>query len=626
MRVNTPESDGTAALKVLVPFKVVPSPESMQFQPGLNRIVRTGVVNLLNPLDRCALQMAVGVRARSGGEVVAVTMGPPEISSVLDDVAALGVDRIVHLCDPVFAGADTLATARALAQVARAEQADLVVCGRSAMDGGTAQTPAQVAEFLGVPFAGGVVEAGVDGSHVEVVEEHDDGDRIRRVGLPAVLGVEGFTPAEGARGTGLAGSGSAGGSPVEVWDAQRLGGDDAGYGIRGSRTYVQQVTDIGLTRPCRRVSPAEALAMIDEAAGAFGSPSSVRAPVGATAPDGPVLWVVAEGHGRDLHPTSLEGVACAAAVSESLGASVVAVVLTDEPADETRRLAVSGADRVLVGRSTELAGQPPEVMAAALAQMAPALSPTAVIAPWTRGGRNYLPRLAARLGLGLTGDFVGLDTSPHPAGGERMDLVWLKPAWSGSALARVVARTVPSLGTLRPGAVRSLSPSGRIPCGVQEIILDSESLRLAAGGTVTMGAPTGVSGEHADSQGANIETASVVLCIGGRVDRGAAEALREQAVRRGWAFGGTPEAVEGGLVAARAEISLVKRSISPPVFVGVGLADISSLAPARNAGLVVVVGADGGLAGCCDASVALEPSGFASCLSAEQLAAPSLAD
>ena len=624
--MTTPEPGGTTALKVLVPFKVVPSPDSVQFQPGLNRIVRTGVTNLLNPLDRCALQMAVGIRACSGGEVVAVTMGPPEISSVLDDVAALGVDRIVHLCDPVFAGADTLATARALAQVARVEQADVVVCGRSAMDGGTAQTPAQVAEFLGVPFAGGVVEARVDGRQAEVVEEHDDGDRICRVGLPAVLSVESFTPAGSAAGTGLAGIASAGGSRVELWDAERLGGDGADYGIRGSRTYVQQVTDIGLTRTCRGVEPAEAVALIDEAAGSFGALSGDRAPVGGSAPDVPVLWVVAEGHGRDLHPTSLEGVACAAAVSEALGASVVGVVLTDDPGDETRRLAVSGADRVLVGRSAELAGQPPEVMLAALAQMVPALSPTAVIAPWSSRGRNYLPRLAARLGLGLTGDFVGLDTSPHPAGGDRMDLVWLKPAWSGSALARVVARTVPSLGTLRPGAVRPLSPRGRIPCDVQEILLDEGSLDQAARGAVTSGATTRAPGEHADAQGANIETASVVLCIGERVDRGAAEALREQATRRGWAFGGTPAAVEGGLVAARAEISLVKRSISPPVFIGVGLADVSDLAPARNAGLMVVVDADGALAGCCDASVALEPSGFASWLAAEQPAAGTLAD
>lgn len=605
-------------MKVLVPFKVVPSPDTVRFQPGLNRIVREGVTNVLNPPDLAALHAALGLRARLGGEVVAVTMGPPEISPMLDQVAALGVDRVVHLCDPRFAGADTLATSRALAQVARAEQAGLLVFGRSAIDGGTAQTPAQVAELLGLPFLDSVVEIRGDDSQVDAVQEHDEGDRLCQIPIPAVLSVEIDGAFHNPGDPAPVEVGHAVSGPViERWDAERLGGDDADYGIRGSRTYVQRVDDAGRARECRLLDAAEALGLVAEATGERATTRRDRSrPVdGNGTGDRPVIWVVAEHYRGRLHPTSLEGLACAAQVSEALGASAVAVVLTDEPGEEVHQLATSGADLVLVGRAAQLAGQPPEVMLAALAQIVPALSPTAVMAPWSSRGRHYLPRLAARLGLGLTGDFVGLDTSPHPSGDGRLDLVWLKPAWSGNALARVVARTVPSLGTLRPGAVRPLSPSPAGPCSIEEIDLDPEPLRYATRRAVAVSQPD-------EAPPVSVETATVVLCIGERVGTTAARELREQAALQGWAFAGTPAAVQRGLVPARSEISLVKRSISPPVFIGVGLGGGEDLAAVRNAGLVVTVGSEGFRAADTDVLVEMDPQGFAACLARAPSAPP----
>jgi hypothetical protein len=150
-------------------------------------------------------------------------------------------------------------------------------------------------------------------------------------------------------------------------------------------------------------------------------------------------------------------------VAARLGATVTAVVLAGSAGGAPALLAAAGAGRVLVAEHPLLATYAPETYARALAALVAQRAPFAVLGGWTSRGRDFLPRVAARLAAGMTGDVVGLDVDPHPGDPSTLDLVWLKPAWSGTALARVVARTVPSFGTLRPGAVHE--SSGRLSAG-----------------------------------------------------------------------------------------------------------------------------------------------------------------
>src|SRR5579863_6478877 len=132
---------------------MVPKQEDVRFVAGINRIEREGVACETNPLDRHALRVSVSL-ARSAGpgaSVVAFTMGPPHASLVLDEALAHGADGAVHLLDMRFAGADTLATARAFARLVERERPDLVVLGRFATDGATAQVAPQLAALAGLP-------------------------------------------------------------------------------------------------------------------------------------------------------------------------------------------------------------------------------------------------------------------------------------------------------------------------------------------------------------------------------------------------------------------------------------------------------------------------------------------
>jgi hypothetical protein len=122
-----------AAMRFVVCVKYVPVLSQLRFDPETRRLVRDGVRGEPSSFDLRALLAAVALRATHGGEVIAVTMGPPAARDALVHCLALGADRGVHLCDPGLAGSDTLATARALAAVMRREQPDLVLLGRSSV-------------------------------------------------------------------------------------------------------------------------------------------------------------------------------------------------------------------------------------------------------------------------------------------------------------------------------------------------------------------------------------------------------------------------------------------------------------------------------------------------------------
>src|SRR6185312_6617811 len=145
--------DDAQPLKMIVCLKQVPLLSALRFDPATRRLVREGVPLEINELDVYALTAAIRLREQHGGEVVALTMGPPQARSALATALAMGANRAIHLNDRAFGGSDTLATARALATAIRAEQADLIFCGRHSIDAETSQVGPEIAEMLDLPQA-----------------------------------------------------------------------------------------------------------------------------------------------------------------------------------------------------------------------------------------------------------------------------------------------------------------------------------------------------------------------------------------------------------------------------------------------------------------------------------------
>ena len=148
--------------RIIVCVKPVPDPthwHKVSMDPVTQTLEREGIPSIINPLDKHAIEAALSIREARGGEVVLLSMAPPFTASTIREGLAMGADRAVLLSDPVFAGSDTLATARILAAGCRwIGEFDLVLCGNLSIDGSTAQLCSQLAEFLDLPNVMHVVD------------------------------------------------------------------------------------------------------------------------------------------------------------------------------------------------------------------------------------------------------------------------------------------------------------------------------------------------------------------------------------------------------------------------------------------------------------------------------------
>jgi electron transfer flavoprotein beta subunit len=140
-------------MNIVVCIKQVPDTTKVKINPETNTLMREGVESIINPFDMYAIEEGVRLREMNGGTVKVLTMGPPQAEAALREAVALGVDEAYLVSDRAFAGSDTWATAYTLAAAIRKMGAvDLIICGKQAIDGDTAQVGPSLADQLGIPL------------------------------------------------------------------------------------------------------------------------------------------------------------------------------------------------------------------------------------------------------------------------------------------------------------------------------------------------------------------------------------------------------------------------------------------------------------------------------------------
>lgn len=178
-------------MDIAVCIKQVPDVPTVRMDRERMTIIREGVDSVINPLDYVAIEAALELRKKAGGRVSVITMGPPQSEVALREALAVGADRAILLTDPLFAGADTLATSHVLARaIGRLDPLpDIILCGMQTTDSDTGHVGPQIAEELGLPQVCGVNEIHIEGKGL-VVKRLSDGflDTIRLT-LPALLTV-----------------------------------------------------------------------------------------------------------------------------------------------------------------------------------------------------------------------------------------------------------------------------------------------------------------------------------------------------------------------------------------------------------------------------------------------------
>ena len=236
---------------IIVCVKQVPHPDylsKISLDPEKGTVQREGVPAVINPGDRNALEEALRIRERFSGRVTVLTVGPTQARKALEEALAMGVDDAVHLCDQSFAGADTLATAQALAYgIGRLEHFDLVLCGDATIDSGTGQVAVQLAEFLDLPAVTNVEELTFEDEQSLVVRRIWERGYIRtRIKLPAVIAVT--DKANQPRLPNILGIMAATQKEIKCWNAPDVGADVSCVGLNGSPTQVFQMSEFHAKR------------------------------------------------------------------------------------------------------------------------------------------------------------------------------------------------------------------------------------------------------------------------------------------------------------------------------------------------------------------------------------------
>lgn len=228
-------------MNIIVCVKQVPDAKDVRLDPKTNTLAREGVESIMNPYDRHALEEAVAIKEQQGGVVTVLTMGPPQAEAVLRDAIACGADEGVLVSDRAFAGADTWATSYTLAKAVQTiGDFDLILCGKQAIDGDTAQVGPGLACRLRLPFAACVQKTrAVTADAIEVERMMDDGFDVLRLPLPALMTV--VKDVNEPRVASLKGKMKAKKAEIKRFSAADIGADSQCIGLAGSPTQVVRV-------------------------------------------------------------------------------------------------------------------------------------------------------------------------------------------------------------------------------------------------------------------------------------------------------------------------------------------------------------------------------------------------
>lgn len=227
-------------MKIIVCIKQVPGTNEVKMDPITNTIIRENVPAIINPFDTYAIEEAVRIKEKYSADIYGLSMGIPSATDMLKESISLGIDKAILLTDRKFAGADTLATSYALSMgVEKIGEYDLIICGKQATDGDTAQVGPSLAKTLGIPYAtdiSKIIEIKRDSMHCMKIT--DDGYEEIEIKLPALITV--VKEINMPRLPSIKSMKTAKNSEIEVVTFNDVQADENRAGLKGSPTQVKK--------------------------------------------------------------------------------------------------------------------------------------------------------------------------------------------------------------------------------------------------------------------------------------------------------------------------------------------------------------------------------------------------
>ena len=227
-------------MNIVVCIKQVPDTAEVKINPETGTLIQEGVPSIVNPFDMHAIEAGLQIKERTGGKVTVLTMGLPQAEAALRDALSMGADEAVLLSDRAFAGSDTWATSFTLSKAIKKLGADIIICGKQAIDGDTAQVGPETAEFLNIPHVSYVrrIEE-VSGNSIRVQRLMDEGYDIVESSFPVLLTV--VKELNEPRLPSLKGKMAAKKAEIKKWGGSDIVADEKDLGLKGSPTQVKNI-------------------------------------------------------------------------------------------------------------------------------------------------------------------------------------------------------------------------------------------------------------------------------------------------------------------------------------------------------------------------------------------------
>ncbi len=228
-------------MKIIVCIKQVPDTTEVKLDPETNRLIRTGIPSIINPDDKSALEAALRLKEKNpDSTVTVVSMGPPQADIALREALAMGADDAILVSDRAFGGADTWATSTTIAGAIKNLEYDVIIAGRQAIDGDTAQVGPQIAEHLGIPQVSYCEDIQAEGDKFVVRRQFEDRYHILEVPSPCLFTT--LNEAIEPRYMSLGGIYDAYQKEIKTWGLADLEDnlDVSNIGLKGSPTKVKK--------------------------------------------------------------------------------------------------------------------------------------------------------------------------------------------------------------------------------------------------------------------------------------------------------------------------------------------------------------------------------------------------
>ncbi|WMT51606.1 MAG: FAD-binding protein [Ferroplasma sp.] len=524
-------------MKILVLVKQIPDISAIKFDQKTKRIIRSGVKLLFNSYDKKAVEAAVQLSEKYGYETYAASMGPPDAAEILKDSMRMGINHGILLSDRNFAGSDTFVTSHILSALVNIINPDIVLTGKSSLDGETSQVPPETAWMSGYNFLSGVSGIEIMEKSVEVTRDEDDGISKYEVPLPAFFSVS--EKINRARQIDPS---------VKIEDVEVYDSDITPWKGSQSPTEVVDTFPLNSSRNNKFIDFNKFIEILHEAGQGPSDPHREYISEPETgdiflglAVDDPKISMeisskIAESTNDkitvigNIDPVQLQGMACHQYVyledySSVSMAKYVAKYIQDNPVRH-------------------------------------------VLAPSNLNGRDIMSFVAASMGLGLTADCVDIKM-------ENGKMIQYKPSFGGGIIAVIKSKTDPDMATVRKGMfqVRFMSRS-----------FETTKIRSRAAPEYRI-----IERKKLDSGLRPLDT-PVIFGIGTGVMADDIPKIYDIADKIGASVGATRRVVDMGRIPRQFQIGLTGVSVSPELYIAIGVSGSDNhVVGTRYAGRVMAV-------------------------------------